>query len=48
MSEGEITRTLGAHPFVVKKAFASRIEWSILRDFYDKLIETNSASRSGR
>lgn len=46
--ESEIVRTLGAHPFVVQKALGSRIDWSTLRDFYDKLIDVNIASRSGR
>ncbi|GAB0174991.1 MAG: DNA polymerase III subunit delta [Candidatus Altimarinota bacterium] len=47
-SEPEIIQSLKLHPFVVKKAFQSSVNWESLRDFYDKIVSINIAYRSGK
>lgn len=47
-SEREIAWLISAHPFVIKKAYESRISYEKLRDFYTKLIDGNIAYKSGK
>ncbi len=47
-NEREIATSISAHPFVIKKAYESRLSYEKLRNFYTKLIDGNIAYKSGK
>ncbi len=47
-TQSEIATLITAHPYVIQKAYESRIEYRNLFDFYEKVLGLNIAYRSGK
>lgn len=48
IAESKVSNSIQAHPFVIQKGYTSRIEYSKLFIFYEKMLSINIAYRSGK
>ena len=47
-NQSEISSILSVHPYVIQKSYESRITYTSLQRFYDKILSLNIAYRSGK